>query len=170
MKIPSRSGAKLSPNGGPLLLVDVDGVLSLYGPARAEPGTLVSTLVDGIPHYLSNRAAAALLELAPLFECVWCTGWKDRADMHLPHLLGLPRGWPHIRFAGAASTGGHWKIGGIEAYAGPDRPLAWIDDHHCHKWARSRSGSTLLVSTEPDLGLTAEHVARVRAWMATLDG
>ena len=41
----------------------------------------------------------------------------------------LPRGWPFIRFAGAPNHGGHWKLGGIDAFAGPDRPLAWIDDH-----------------------------------------
>ena len=28
--------------------------------------------------------------LAGTFECVWCTGWEDRAGTHLPHLLGLP--------------------------------------------------------------------------------
>jgi hypothetical protein len=155
----------------PLLLVDVDGVLSLFGPARAEPGTVVPTLVDGVPHLLSRTAADALQELVPAFECVWCTGWKDRADASLPHLLGLPRGWPHIRFAGALNHGGHWKIGGIDAFAGPDRPLAWIDDHHdaaCHSWATARPGPTLLVTTEPDLGLTREHLAHVRAWNATL--
>ena len=154
-----------------MLLVDVDGVLSLFGAARAEPGSLLATLVDGVPHLLSTRAAAALQELVPDFECVWCTGWKDRADTHLPYLLGLPRGWPHIRFAGASNHGGHWKLGGIDAFAGPDRPLAWIDDHHdaaCHAWAKARGGPTLLVSTAPDLGLTLEHVAHVRAWVARL--
>jgi len=154
-----------------LLLVDVDGVLSLFGDGRAEPGSLVGTLVDGIPHLLSRSAAAALLEIAPDFECVWCTGWEDRADSHLPRLLGLPRGWPHISFSEIPEEGAHWKLAGIDAYAGPDRPLAWIDDHHdaaCHTWAAARPGPTLLVSTEPDLGLTAEHLARVRAWYVNL--
>jgi hypothetical protein len=157
----------------PLLLVDVDGVLSLFGAGRAEPGSLVPTLVDGVPHLLSRGAAAALQDLVPAFECVWCTGWKDRADAYLPHLLGLPRGWPHIRFAGVPNHGGHWKLGGIDAFAGPDRPLAWIDDHHdaaCHAWAAARPGPTLLVSTEPDLGLTHEHLAGVRAWLVAKYG
>jgi hypothetical protein len=155
----------------PLLLIDVDGVLSLFGAARAQPGTLLPTLVDGVPHLLSTSAAAALQDLVPTFECVWCTGWKDRADTHLPHLLGLPRGWPHIRFADVPHPGGHWKLGGIDAFAGPDRALAWIDDDHdaaCHAWAHARPGPTLLVSTESDLGLTPGHAAGVRAWLATL--
>jgi hypothetical protein len=147
--------------------VDVDGVLSLFGAGRAQPGTLMPTLVDGVPHLLSTAAAATLKDLVPDFECVWCTGWKDRADTHLPYLLGLPRGWPHIRFAGIPNHGGHWKLGGIDAFAGPDRALAWIDDHHdaaCHAWAAARPGPTLLVSTEPDLGLTPEHASALRGW------
>jgi hypothetical protein len=155
----------------PLLLIDVDGVLSLFGSARARPGTLLPTLVDGVPHLLSRSAAAVLQDLAPAFECVWCTGWKDRADTHLPHLLGLPAGWPHVRFADRPGYGGHWKLAGIEAFAGPDRPLAWIDDHHdaaCRAWAVARPGATLLVTTEPDLGLIPAHSAQVRAWVDTL--
>jgi Swiss Army Knife RNA repair-like protein len=156
----------------PLLLVDVDGVLSIFGAERAEPGSLIPTLVDGVPHLLSRTAAATLQELVPRFDCVWCTGWKDRADTHLPHLLGLPRGWPHVRFADRPGYGGHWKLGGIDAFAGPDRALVWIDDHHdaaCRAWARARPGPTLLVTTAPDVGLTVDHLARVREWLDRLD-
>ena len=106
----------------PLLLVDVDGVLSLFGAAAVAPETLVPTLVDGVPHLLSRTAAAALRELVPDFECVWCTGWKDRADSYLPLALGLPRGWPHIRFASAPNHGGHWKLGGIDSVRRPSTP------------------------------------------------
>ena len=151
------------PRTKPLLLVDVDGVLSLYGGAPTDG--LLATLVDGIPHWLSPRAAAALAQLAPDFECVWCTGWKDRADQHLPHLLGLPRGWPYVPFPKGEAK--HWKLPGIDAYAGPDRPLAWIDDAHdaaCHEWAKRRSGPTLLVSVEPDRGLLPEHADVLREW------
>src|ERR1044072_751670 len=102
---------------GPLLLVDVDGVLSLSGAARAAPETLVPTLVDGVPHLLSRTAAEALQDLVPAFECAWCTGWKDRADSYLPHLLGLPRGWPHVRLETAPDHGGHSKLAGIDTYA-----------------------------------------------------
>src|SRR4051794_438051 len=156
----------------PLLLVDIDGVLSLFGDRRAVPGTLVPTLVDGVPHLLSRTAAEALQTLVPGFECVWCTGWKDRADSYLPHLLGLPRGWPYVHFESAPNHGGHYKLGGIDAFAGRDRPLAWIDDHldaACHAWAAERPGPTLLLQTDPEIGLTRAHVARARAWSATLD-
>jgi hypothetical protein len=152
----------------PLLLVDVDGVLSLFGGDAAD---LVWTLVDGIPHGLSPRAAATLRELADTFECVWCTGWKDRADDHLPHLLGLPKGWPHVRFPKGAAD--HWKLAGIDAFAGPERPLAWIDDTHddaCREWAQRRTGPTLLISVEPDQGLLPEHADVLREWALSITG
>ena len=110
-----------------------------------------------------------LIELAPHFECVWCTGWEDRADTHLPALLGVPRGWPHIAFGETASP--HWKLAGIDAFAGRDRPLAWIDDQHdhaCREWAAARRGPTLLVTTEPVLGLTPEHASALRGWAESL--
>jgi hypothetical protein len=151
------------PRTRPLLLVDVDGVLSVYGGATDG---LIATLVDGIPHWLSPRAAGALAQLTEAFECVWCTGWKDRADHYLPHLLGLPRGWPYISFPKGEAK--HWKLPGIDAYAGPERPLAWIDDAHdaaCHEWAQRRTGPTLLVSVEPAVGLLPEHADVLREWV-----
>src|ERR1700761_3194764 len=49
----------------PLLLVDVDGVISLFGfdPARPPDGNF--QIVDGIAHFLSAEAARHLLELSP---------------------------------------------------------------------------------------------------------
>jgi hypothetical protein len=137
-------------------------VLSLFGTGD------VPALIDGIPHTLSRRGAAILNELAPEFECVWCTGWEDRADTHLPALLGLPRGWPHVTFPESRP---HWKLAGIDAFAGPDRPLAWIDDQHdhaCRAWAAARRGPTLLVTTVPKIGLAPEHVVVLRGWASAL--
>ena len=137
-------------------------MLSLYGTGD------VPVLIDGIPHSLSRASARVLAELAPHFECVWCTGWEERADENLPRLLGLPRGWPHLRFPESA---GHWKLAGIDAYAGADRALAWIDDEHdaaCRAWAAARRGPTLLVTTSPTEGLGPEHARALRAWAQSL--
>lgn len=149
----------------PLLLIDVDGVLSLYG---TGDGTRVGALVDGVPHLLSREAAAALRGLVAHFECVWCTGWEERADEHLPALLDLPRGWPYVPL-GRPAEGPHWKLDGIDAFAGRSRALAWIDDAHdvsCQEWAEARPGPTLLVPTEPDVGLTEAHAHVLRTWAA----
>ena len=145
----------------------MDGVLSLYGWRGAEREGLVGCLVDGVPHLLSRRAGGVLAGLIEHFECAWCTGWEERADEHLPRLLGLPRGWPHVRFPDAPALAAHWKLAGIQAFAGLERPLAWIDDAHdddCRAWATARRGPTLLVSTEPDVGLTEDHGAELARW------
>jgi hypothetical protein len=113
-----------------------------------------------------------LRRLANVFEPVWCTGWEERADEHLPYLLDLPRPWPHVPLHRPSDTSGtsvaaHWKLAPIDAFAGNDRPLAWIDDYFddgCSAWAAARAGRTLLVPTEPSVGLTEAHEATLMAW------
>lgn len=154
----------------PLLLVDVDGVISLFGfESSTRPRGSFET-VDGIPHYLSAAAGEHLRRLASHFEVVWCTGWEDRANEYLPRVLGLPAPFPHLTFAGPGSGERHWKLDAIERHAGPDRPLAWIDDDHrdCEDWAAQRPGPTLLVTTDPPVGITDEHVRRLVDWAVRL--
>ena len=154
----------------PTLLIDVDGVLSLFGFDFADPPPAFPVSVDGTPHWLSSEAGAHLVRLARTFDCVWCSGWEDRAEDHLPRLLGLPGGWPHLRFDRAPSPHGHWKLAAIDTHVGPDAPVAWIDDAHddaCARWATERPGETLLIRTNPAVGLTAGHVAELEDWAAT---
>jgi hypothetical protein len=151
-----------------LLLVDVDGVISLFGfdPASPPPGRWLT--VDGIPHLLSARAGEHLRRLASAFELAWCTGWEEKADEYLPHALDLPERIPHVNLADAVPTvQGHWKLEAINRYAGEDRPVAWIDDGHedrCQAWAEGRRGPTLLVTTHPARGITDEHVTELLEW------
>jgi hypothetical protein len=164
-------------------MVDVDGVISLFGlcldASGSAPGVDGSFhSIDGIPHFLSSTAAAHLLALSPLFDLVWASGWEEKADEHLPRLLGLPAALPFLRFSrgplpvaggsggGGRVTTGHWKLDAIDAYAGP-RPLAWIDDAlgpACHEWAAARPAPTLLVQTAPELGLTAREAQLLAGW------
>jgi hypothetical protein len=121
---------------------------------------------------LSLDAAARITRLAKTFECVWCSGWEDRADFHLPHLVGAPAGLPYIEFGqGAARDGRHWKLEAIEAFAGAQRPVAWIDDRHderCVQWLADRPGPALLVTTDSATGLLDEHVEQLEAWAKAL--
>jgi hypothetical protein len=158
----------------PLLLVDVDGVISLFGfdPANRPDGTF--EMVDGIAHFLSATAGEHLRTLSAQFELVWCTGWEEKANEYLPRALGLPGPLPYLSFdhaVGRANT--HWKLDAIDTYSGPDRPLAWIDDAlapECVAWASSRPGPTLLVHTDAPVGVTAAHVERLQAWAGSLRG
>jgi hypothetical protein len=151
------------------LLIDVDGVLSLYGFDHVAPPPGFPVLVDGTPHWLSSAAGPLLERLEQTFECVWCTGWEERAEEHLPHLLGLPGGWRHVTFPDRPVDAAHWKLAGIDAALGADRPLAWVDDAHddaCRSWAAARPAPTLLVTTHPALGLTEAHAAELERWAA----
>lgn len=143
----------------------MDGVLSLFGFAPGAPPRGYPTIVDGIPHWLSKDVAERISRLQPAFECVWCTGWEDRANDHLPHLVGLGP-FPYLRLAGADAVR-HWKLDAIDAYAGSDRALAWVDDaltEECELWAASRRGPTLLVHTDPAVGLTEADVETLEAF------
>jgi hypothetical protein len=157
----------------PLLLVDVDGVISLFGFDPAHPPAGQWQMVDGIAHRLSAVAGEHLRRLSFSYDLAWCTGWEEKANEYLPLALGLAGPLPHLSFADATpQVPGYWKLEAIGRYAGPDRAVAWIDDAHddrCRRWARERPGPTLLVSTDSATGLTDEHVSRLLAWASALD-
>ena len=152
----------------PLLLVDVDGVISLFGFDAANPPAGQFEIVDGIAHFLSATAGDHLRRLSGAYELAWCTGWEEKANEYLTMALGLPAELPLVPFDECdRPPSAHWKVAAIDAWVAPTRPLAWIDDAHddrCHTWAGARSAPTLLVATEPAHGITAGHVDELLGW------
>ncbi len=150
--------------------MDIDGVISLFGFGRQTPAEGSFHSIDGIPHFLSSTAAEHLLGLEPLFDLVWASGWEEKANEHLPYLLGVPT-LPHLSFERSVGrTNAHWKLDAIDDYAG-ERALAWIDDAFndaCHEWASVREAPTLLVQTTPASGLTHNEAQRLEHWARTL--
>jgi uncharacterized protein YjbJ (UPF0337 family) len=148
----------------PVLFVDVDGVISLFGfqPSGPPPGTFHS--IDGIIHCIGTDAAARLVRLTDRYELVWATGWEEKANEYLVHILGLPADLPVLTFDGRAVFGSsHWKVEAIDDYA-RGRAAAWIDDNldeRAEEWVANRSEPTLLVRTESALGITDEDVDRL---------
>jgi Swiss Army Knife RNA repair-like protein len=156
----------------PVLFVDVDGVVSLFGfnPTGKPPGSFHS--IDGIIHLIGADVASRLARLTDRYELVWATGWEEKANEYLIHILGMPSELPVLTFDGRAVFGSsHWKLDAIDEYA-RGRPAAWIDDNlddQCKRWAAYRPEPTLLVLTESDLGITEEHVARLIRWADGLE-
>jgi hypothetical protein len=174
----------------PILAVDVDGVISLFGFDSPPPAAMVRwELIDGTPHCLLIAAGERLNRLAGRFELVWATGWQDRANDRLSHVIGVGP-LPVVEFdlpgaaqgaggaapggsggggAGGGSVAGHWKLDSLERFAGR-RALAWIDDSlepSCFEWAERREESgapTLLVPTEPGIGIEEAHVGALESW------
>jgi hypothetical protein len=156
----------------PILFLDVDGVISLFGfdlkggSGPEPPGPF--HFIDGIPHCIGTGTGPLIGRLHEVFDIVWATGWEEKANEYLPHLLGIPDlELPVLSFDGRAVFGSaHWKIEVIDAYAG-ERPAAWIDDNlddECEAWATGRLAPTLLVRTIPSIGLTDEHVDLLLEW------
>jgi hypothetical protein len=153
----------------PILFVDVDGVISLFGFAPTEaqlPGRF--HWIDGVAHCIPDDMGNRLVRLVDRFELVWATGWEEKANEYLPYILGLPQPeFPCLLFQGQAVFGSaHWKLEAIEQYAG-DRPSAWIDDNldeSCYLWATSRDAPTLLVQTRSAAGMTDENVEQLLGW------
>jgi hypothetical protein len=151
----------------PILAVDVDGVISIFGfetPPSKEEAKF--ELVDGMVHCISLRAGERLQRLSEHYELIWATGWEDRANDYLPNLLGLQE-LPFLTFNGAARFGSaHWKLGPLAEYC-EGRPTAWIDDNFdesCYEWARDRTEPTLLIPTEPAIGLEEVQTEALLAW------
>jgi hypothetical protein len=157
----------------PVLFVDVDGVVSLFGfsPSLEDvPGPF--HWIDGIAHCISPGAGERLVRLADHFELVWATGWEEKANEYLPFILQLPfHQLPVVSFDGRAVFGSaHWKLDALAEYAG-DRAAAWIDDNlddACQLWALRREGPTFLVQTRPAIGMTDEHVDELLGWAETV--
>ncbi len=155
----------------PILAVDVDGVISLFGFDEPPDRKLASfRLIDGMVHCISLAAGERLKRLAGQYELIWATGWEDRANDSLAPILGLPD-LPVLNFDGAARFGSaHWKLGPIDRFAG-DRPLAWVDDsfdESCYEWAQQRSAETLLVPTESPFGLEEAQTEALLLWARQL--
>lgn len=158
----------------PILAVDVDGVVSLFGFEQPPERTVTKfELIDGMMHCISLAAGDRLRRLKSQYELVWATGWEERANDVLPDILGLPQ-LDVITFDGAARWGSaHWKLGPLNRKAA-GRTLAWIDDsfdESCYEWARSRQAEglpTLLVPTESHLGLEEAHTEALSAWASGL--
>ena len=152
-----------------MLAVDVDGVISVFGwdgPLDDAPGRF--HLIDGMAHCIPDGVGERLQRLSRHYELIWATGWEDRANDHLPSILGLGGELPYLTFGGRARFGSaHWKLEALDEYAG-DRPLAWIDDcldPSCYEWAKLRDGPTLLVAVDSGVGLTEEHADALIRWV-----
>jgi hypothetical protein len=157
----------------PLLAIDVDGVISLFGfdepPAR---DVARFELIDGMVHCISLVAGERLLRLGDHYDMVWATGWEEKANDYMPSVLGMPE-LPFLTFRGAARFGSaHWKLAPLDKYS-KRRALAWVDDsfdESCYEWARKRESPTLLVPTESAIGLEEAQTEALIAWARSLEG
>jgi hypothetical protein len=151
----------------PLLLLDVDGVLSpLVGGGGPEwfahPGRWGTVL-------LNRNHATWLHGLRTQFDLVWATSREDDANADVGAPLGLPV-LPVIEFSAAWDSERTWKLQAVTHYVG-HRPFAWLDDEihdDAHAWAAQHPAPVLLPAVDARVGFTAAHRDQLSAFAARL--
>ena len=140
-----------TPTSRPVLAVDVDGVISLFGfdgPLAERRRPLPPDRRHG-PLHLRRRRARSCCASAERLRAGLGDGLGGAAPTTTCRCSSAcPRAAGACTFDGRARFGtAHWKLEALDEYAG-DRPLAWIDDsldESCHDWAEARPAPTLLV-------------------------
>ena len=157
----------------PLVLVDVDGVLN---PLQRSPGyQRYRATPNGITYrlLLNPRHGPMLTGLAEATgaELVWASYWTDSANDWIGPRVGLPplRSIP-IPPRDPKFTYGGWKALHVAEWIGR-RPFVWLEDELDVPDALAggpRLGPHLIVSVDPQKGLTDDHVEQARGWLEQL--
>src|SRR5690242_5847804 len=64
----------------PVLFVDIDGVISLFGFGSRDRPEGGFHWIDGIVHYIGAASGGRLARLAERYELVWASGWEEKAN------------------------------------------------------------------------------------------
>jgi len=150
----------------PLLLLDIDGVIRVFGPVPP------AAALQGSPDLLIRLETPALIgRLSERFDLVWATSWEHEANKVVSPLLGL-QPLPVIEFEGVeVAPGESFKLPRIKRCVG-SRPFAWVDDEigkDCHDWARARPEPTLLLEIDPRAGIGEEDVEELLEFSARIE-
>lgn len=159
----------------PALLLDVDGVLNPW--KRGKGYRRFRATPEGITYrlWLNARHGRMLLDLAEQTgaELRWATYWCGHANGWIGPRVGLPS-MPHVpippRPPGADESLGEWKVKHVARWA-RGRPFVWFEDEYDAAEALLREeglGDHLLVTVDPEIGLTEDHIRLARDWLVYL--
>jgi hypothetical protein len=146
----------------PLLLLDIDGVVSPIDPLGQLEATHLVCRDDDLWAVASVLGRAR--RLLELYDVAWCSGWDPHCD-GAAAALGLPAR-PQVPLQSAWSPDRTWKLADVDRYA-QDRPLAWVDDEllaDAFDWARRRHAPTLLVRPDARRGLSHAEFGELTAF------
>jgi hypothetical protein len=155
----------------PLILLDIDGVVSVSSGSLNDGWTGHTLIADGRGAYVEVRddLPDLLVRLAATGDLTWASGWNDGAPVLFAQLLPWLGELPHLTFASAGKD--VQKLPVVREAVG-DRAVAWIDDRipdEAWEWAERRAAPTLLVPVDPQVGLGPDDVATVEAWASSSD-
>lgn len=154
------------PADGPVLLLDIDGVINVFQCSLARetqvaPHLPMLKLLPGLNDWLA--------QLDHAFYIVWCSHWGALVNIDAAAAWGLtPR--PLIAPLPEAAAHPDWKAHAVRrVFADWDGPIAWVEDgftSQAHTWAAARLRArrpTWLVDVR-DTGLTAEVTQLLLEW------
>ena len=152
----------------PVLLVDIDGVLNVYGVEDCPEGYLEFELFpeDDEPARLCPAHGVWLRELGEQFDLAWASAWGVDAHRLLGPILGVHE-FPFVPLPASPFPPAE-KVPAIASFVG-QRPAAWIDDvvtPQARAWARDRRTPTILVEVDHRIGLQRRQVDELLAWSA----
>ncbi len=107
-------------------------------------------------------------------ELAWASFWCDHANTWIAPKVGLPQlpfvPIPSFPGLGEGTTLGAWKVRHVVSWV-ERRPFVWFEDEpDVVECLANESGLAdhLLVSVDPQIGLTEEHIERAGQWLAEL--
>lgn len=143
----------------PVLLLDVDGVLNIFGEAYAAREV---RLDDGHAFYPSPFTRPFMRQAWREFDVIWCTAWRASANA-IARWANLGRR-PWIEIPQSAFDG-DWKLAGVVRRLGrTTRRLVWLEDgisEEAYGWI-SEDHRRIYAGTDPREGVTPEIFLRIR--------
>jgi hypothetical protein len=178
-------GPEIADNNTPLLLLDIDGVLSPLNPPETDDYQLVEA---GYQMHFNKQLPGELGFFIKHSTPVWATTWEETANENngLRNHLGLPElAWLNFRSPlqydlnslpedednqHLLESTKKLPAVSILADAYPDRPIIWCEDDislDAIQWGQRRNQlvPTLICSPKRDIGLTEEHFSEIRKFL-----
>ncbi|MEY9875845.1 hypothetical protein ABH931_005351 [Streptacidiphilus sp. MAP12-33] len=154
---------------GPLLFLDIDGVLIPFG--GRDHRTYPPPPAEAAGPLLARADPALGVQLLDLgCELVWATTWGAEANATVAPRLGLPPLAVLDEPEHDGPPGLHWKTRPILAHAA-GQPFVWVDDEigaADRRWvAAHHPGPALLHAVDPVRGLCAQDLAAIRSAILT---
>jgi hypothetical protein len=159
-----------------VIFLDIDGVLN----PRVHWGGISG--LSGPTLGLAESHLALVRELSTLGQVVWASTWPMEQTARLVTVIGLPPDTPSVNFTQRRAESSQmltptWKLPFLEQwlrrqeriYARNYQAIVWIDDDlypDADVWAHASSSPTLLLRTDPAIGLTCSGVATVRTFLS----
>lgn len=155
------------------LLLDVDGVLNVEtSNSKARKLGLRSISLQTWDTGLHRQYRMHLhtwvdheIRRHPVLRPAWCTSWWAEANTMIGNRVGLGP-WPTVDLEYYNNDPHASKVDGIAELVG-DSPFVWIDDDpgaDVHERLAALPGPSLLIVTDPTVGLTTEHLEQAAQW------